>query len=112
MGNTEGQTLSDTVTAQADVAATQTWDYPELMVGSNGFLPNDRKHQFKAGTVVPAYLLVESDKQGATRHQRRVVVFPVGGSVLGLCWRAHAARFPRAQPGPLHGKICATTPQR
>lgn len=47
-GNTEGQTLSDTATAQGDVAATQTWDYPELMVGSYGLLPNDRKHQLKA----------------------------------------------------------------
>jgi hypothetical protein len=47
-GNTEGQTLSDTAVAQGDVAATQTWDYPELMVGSNGLLPNDRKHQIKA----------------------------------------------------------------
>jgi len=47
-GNTEGQTLSDTATAQGDVAATQTWDYPELMVGSDGLLPNDRKHQIKA----------------------------------------------------------------
>lgn len=46
-GNTEGQTLSDTNTGQADVAATQTWDYAELMVGANGLLPNDRKHQFK-----------------------------------------------------------------
>jgi len=47
-GNTEGQTLSDTANAQGDVAATQTWDYPELMIGSNGLLPNDRKHQIKA----------------------------------------------------------------
>lgn len=47
-GNTEGQTLSDTATAQGDVAATQTWDYPELMVGAYGLLPNDRKHQIKA----------------------------------------------------------------
>jgi hypothetical protein len=47
-GNTEGQTLSDTATAQGDVAATQTWDYPELMVGTYGLLPNDRKHQIKA----------------------------------------------------------------
>jgi len=47
-GNTEGQTLSDTATAQGDVAATQTWDYPELMVGTYGLLPNDRKHQLKA----------------------------------------------------------------
>jgi hypothetical protein len=47
-GNTEGQTLSDTATAQADVAATQTWDYPEQMIGADGLLPNDRTHQIKA----------------------------------------------------------------
>jgi hypothetical protein len=45
-GNTEGQTLSDV--AQTDVAATQTWDYKELMVGANGLLPNNRTHQIKA----------------------------------------------------------------
>ncbi|WP_395406153.1 carboxypeptidase regulatory-like domain-containing protein [Pseudoduganella sp. UC29_106] len=45
-GNTEGQTRSDN--AQTDVAATSTWDNPELMVGANGLLPNDRKHQVKA----------------------------------------------------------------
>jgi hypothetical protein len=44
-GNTEGQTLSDV--AQTDVAATQTWDHPELMEGANGLLPNDRTHQLK-----------------------------------------------------------------
>jgi hypothetical protein len=45
-GNTEGQTRSDN--AQTDVAATSTWDNPELMVGANGLLPNDRKHSIKA----------------------------------------------------------------
>jgi len=45
-GNTEGQTRSDN--AQTDVAATSTWDMPELMVGSYGLLPNDREHQIKA----------------------------------------------------------------
>lgn len=45
-GNTEGQTLSDV--AQTDVAATQTWDHPELMTGAGGYLPNDRRHQIKA----------------------------------------------------------------
>jgi hypothetical protein len=45
-GNTEGQTLSDV--GQTDVAATQTWDYKELMIGANGPLPNDRRHQLKA----------------------------------------------------------------
>jgi hypothetical protein len=47
-GNTEGQTLSDTSTAQTDIAGTQTWDYPEQMIGANGLLPNDRTHQIKA----------------------------------------------------------------
>jgi hypothetical protein len=47
-GNTEGQTLSDLNTGQADVAATTTWDYSEIMRYSNGLLPNDRKHQIKA----------------------------------------------------------------
>lgn len=46
-GNTEGQTLSDTISGQGDVAATQTWDYKELMDYAYGLLPNDRKHQFK-----------------------------------------------------------------
>ncbi len=45
-GNTEGQTRSDN--AQTDVAATSTWDNPELMSGANGLLPNDRTHQIKA----------------------------------------------------------------
>ena len=45
-GNTEGQTRSDN--AQTDVAATSTWDLPELMEGSYGVLPNDRTHQIKA----------------------------------------------------------------
>lgn len=49
-GNTEGQTLSDV--GQTDVAATQTWDHPELMIGAYGYLPNDRRHQIKAyGTL-------------------------------------------------------------
>ncbi|HEV6965363.1 TonB-dependent receptor [Roseateles sp.] len=45
-GNTEGQTKSDN--AQTDVAATSTWDHPELMDGAYGYLPNDRTHQIKA----------------------------------------------------------------
>jgi hypothetical protein len=46
-GNTEGQTLSDTTQGQGDVAATQTWDYAQLMKYADGLLPNDRKHQIK-----------------------------------------------------------------
>jgi hypothetical protein len=50
-GNAEGQlnSSSDTGTGgQADVSVTQDWDLPELMVGSNGKLPNNRTHQLKA----------------------------------------------------------------
>lgn len=50
-GNTEGQLASDLDTGaggQADVGRTQDWDLWQLMVGSNGLLPNHRKHQLKA----------------------------------------------------------------
>ncbi len=49
-GNTEGQLLSDIDTGaggQSDVSQTQDWDLPQLMVGSNGNLANDRRHQIK-----------------------------------------------------------------
>ena len=49
-GNTEGQLLSDIDVGsggQSDVSQTQDWDLPQLMVGSNGNLPNDRRHQVK-----------------------------------------------------------------
>jgi hypothetical protein len=45
-GNTEGQTLSDV--GQTDVAATQTWDFPEIMEYAEGLLPSNRTHQIKA----------------------------------------------------------------
>lgn len=51
-GNTEGQTNSDL--GQGDIAATVTWDHSELMVGSNGNLPNDRPIQIKAYGFVQA----------------------------------------------------------
>lgn len=45
-GNTEGQIKSDL--AQADVASSQDWDFPEFMRFANGSLPNDRRHQIRA----------------------------------------------------------------
>lgn len=45
-GNTEGQIKSDL--AQADVASSQDWDFPEFMQFANGNLPNDRRHQVRA----------------------------------------------------------------
>ena len=45
-GNTEGLVKSDN--GQDDTGTTSAFDYPELMYGSNGYLPNDRRHSFKA----------------------------------------------------------------
>jgi hypothetical protein len=45
-GNMEGQTRSDT--GQTDVGTSAAWDFPEFAPGSDGLLPNDRKHQLKA----------------------------------------------------------------
>ena len=45
-GNSEGLLLSDI--GQQDPSVTQAWDFPELMIGSSGYLPNDRRHQLKA----------------------------------------------------------------
>jgi TonB dependent receptor len=44
-GNTEGGVKSDN--GQTDTGTTQDFDYPELAIGSEGFLPNDRRHSFK-----------------------------------------------------------------
>ncbi len=45
-GNSEGQLKSDI--GQLDPSVTQDWDAPEIMQFTNGPLPNDRTHQFKA----------------------------------------------------------------
>jgi len=44
-GNTEGGVKSDI--GQDDTGTTQDFDYPELTIGSYGYLPNDRRHAFK-----------------------------------------------------------------
>jgi outer membrane receptor for ferrienterochelin and colicin len=44
-GNTEGYVKSDI--GQDDAGISQDWDYPGLMEGANGYLPNDRRHTFK-----------------------------------------------------------------
>ncbi|MEI7035292.1 TonB-dependent receptor [Fulvimonas yonginensis] len=45
-GDAEGMLKSDI--GQQDPSVTQDWDFPELMVGSRGYLPNDRRHEIKA----------------------------------------------------------------
>jgi hypothetical protein len=79
-GNTEGQVRSDN--GQADVAVTSTWDYPELMVGSNGLLPNDRTHQIKA------FGFYELDKE-----------WMVGGNLLVASGRPRSCIGSAAAPG-------------
>jgi hypothetical protein len=44
-GNTEGYVKSDI--GQDDAGISQDWDYPGLMEGAYGYLPNDRRHTFK-----------------------------------------------------------------
>ena len=45
IGNFEGAVKSDI--QQADAGITQDFDFPALMDGSDGYLPNDRRHVFK-----------------------------------------------------------------
>jgi outer membrane receptor protein involved in Fe transport len=45
-GNMEGQVMSDI--GQADIAATTSFDFPELMDYASGPLPNDHTHMLKA----------------------------------------------------------------
>lgn len=67
-GNMEGQTRSDT--GQTDVGTSAAWDFPEFAPGSDGLLPNDRKHQLKALGVyqfaeewsVGAFALIQSGR--------------------------------------------------
>ncbi len=57
-GNTEGYVKSDI--GQDDAGISQDWDYPGLMEGSYGDLPNDRRHSFKlfgAYQVAPEWRL-------------------------------------------------------
>jgi len=44
-GNTEGLVKSSN--GQDDTGTTSDFDFPEIMVGANGYLPNDRRHAIK-----------------------------------------------------------------
>ena len=44
-GNTEGLVKSDA--GQTDTGTTMDFDFPELQVGADGYLPNDRRHTVK-----------------------------------------------------------------
>lgn len=59
-GNTEGLVKSDN--AQGDAGLTQDFDFPELMDGADGYLPNDRRHMLK---LFGAYAITENLTVGA-----------------------------------------------
>lgn len=59
-GNMEGQTRSDT--GQTDIGTSAAWDFPEFAPGSEGLLPNDRKHQIK---MLGAYQFTQEFSVGA-----------------------------------------------
>lgn len=59
-GNAEGYVKSDN--GQDDAGLTTDWDYPYLMDGASGSLPNDRRHTFK---MYGAYKVTENLSIGA-----------------------------------------------
>lgn len=59
-GNAEGYVKSDN--GQDDAGLTTDWDFPELMDGAYGYLPNDRTHALK---VYGAYQVTEEIRLGA-----------------------------------------------
>ncbi|MCO4798465.1 MAG: TonB-dependent receptor [Colwelliaceae bacterium] len=59
-GNAEGYVKSDN--GQDDAGLTTDWDFPYLMDGANGNLPNDRRHTFK---VFGSYAITENLLMGA-----------------------------------------------
>lgn len=59
-GNTEGYVKSDI--GQDDAGISQDFDYPGLMEGAEGYLPNDRRHTFK---VFGSYALNQEWRFGA-----------------------------------------------
>lgn len=59
-GNTEGYVKSDI--GQDDAGISQDFDYPGLMVGSYGYLPNDRRHTLK---VNAAFAVTDEWRLGA-----------------------------------------------
>ena len=59
-GNTEGYVKSDI--AQDDAGITQDFDYPGLMDGAYGYLPNDRRHTLK---LFGAYQITDEFRAGA-----------------------------------------------
>lgn len=59
-GNAEGYVKSDN--GQDDAGLTTDWDFPYLMDGAEGYLPNDRRHSFK---LYGAYAVTEEVSLGA-----------------------------------------------
>jgi len=58
-GNAEGMVKSDN--GQSDAGLTTDWDFPELMDGAYGDLPNDRRHMFK---IYGTYAITEDLSMG------------------------------------------------
>jgi hypothetical protein len=84
-GNTEGQQKSDN--GQADVGFTSVWDFPELMINSNGPLPNSRRHQIKAYGVyqLTSELSVSGNFQAASGRPRSCTAnLPAAQDPLGI----------------------------
>ena len=111
---------------QADTGTTQDFDYPELTLGSYGYLPNDRRHTLKlfgnyemtdewsvgaqpAGAVGPSDQLLRLPRPGDRRRAVRQLVLLCNASLV--CRAAPAPCRCRAAAGP-HAVDSHGRPQR
>ncbi|RZA21400.1 MAG: Oar protein [Lysobacteraceae bacterium] len=84
IGNTEGYVKSDN--GQDDAGITQDFDYPGLMDGAYGYLPNDRRHSLK---LFGAYQITDEFRVGANllvqsgRPHNCFGVYPADGPDTG-----------------------------
>lgn len=106
-GNTEGYVKSDN--GQDDAGITQDFDYPGLMDGAYGYLPNDRRHSLK---LFGAYQLTDEWRVGANllvqsgRPYNCFGVYPADGPDHGAPFYGVASFYcgtnvPDAYPGTL-----------
>ncbi|MBB3227933.1 outer membrane receptor protein involved in Fe transport [Luteibacter sp. Sphag1AF] len=83
-GNSEGGV--DSNNGQADTGTTELFDYPEIMAGTNGYLPNDREHTFKlygAWQITPEWLVGANGIFQTGRPENCYGLNPIDSQVVG-----------------------------
>ncbi|TCV92326.1 TonB-dependent receptor-like protein [Luteibacter rhizovicinus] len=83
-GNAEGGV--DSSNGQADTGTTELFDYPEIMAGSNGYLPNDREHTVKvygAWQINPEWMVGANAIFQTGRPENCYGLNPIDSQVVG-----------------------------